>query len=105
MQFSTLAFLASAIIGAPLALVNAGPVPASSLEPRVFYSYCCIPGCVYCQAKDCSVEACGSVFSTCCAESFRKVAEDGNSQVFNANGQVMEFVDPEAFNATAVASN
>ncbi|KAI1471725.1 uncharacterized protein F4812DRAFT_455833 [Daldinia caldariorum] len=93
MQFSTLAFLVGAIIGAPLALASAEPASqATTPQSKVFYNFCCMPGCYYCEAKDCPPETCSGVFSSCCGESFRKATGDGNLQFFNAKGQKIHFV-------------
>ncbi|KAI0851974.1 hypothetical protein F5Y00DRAFT_258930 [Daldinia vernicosa] len=93
MQFSTVAYLVGAILSAPLALVNAGPIPEPSLETRDPETYCCVPGCYWCAVGDCLHGGCNGFYGSCCAVGFRKVDEDGNLQIFNTNGQQMRFVD------------
>ncbi|KAI1659355.1 hypothetical protein F4813DRAFT_395225 [Daldinia decipiens] len=93
MQFSTVACLVGAIISAPIALVNAGPVPEPSLEARQEETYCCVPGCWWCSRGDCLHGGCTGFYTTCCAVGFRKADENGNLQLFSTNGQHMKFVD------------
>ncbi|KAI2775912.1 hypothetical protein F4815DRAFT_449832 [Daldinia loculata] len=93
MQFSTVACLVGAIISAPLAFVNAGPVPEPSLEIQQDETYCCVPGCVWCARGDCLHGGCNGFYASCCSEGYRKVGENGKLQIFNANGQQMKFVD------------
>ncbi|KAI1800713.1 hypothetical protein F4811DRAFT_556575 [Daldinia bambusicola] len=96
MQFSTLAFLVGAIIGAPLALASAEPASqANTPDSQVYYNFCCMPGCYYCQAKDCPPETCSGLFSSCCGESFRKASADGNLQFFNSQGKKIQFVSSD----------
>ncbi|KAI1659362.1 hypothetical protein F4813DRAFT_388070 [Daldinia decipiens] len=94
MHSSTIIYFLGAIAIMPLALLtNAGPSLPPALATRQYQSWCCIPGCLTCEINDCLNQPCYGVYSSCCAEGRREVGEDGKLQIFNINGEKMEFAE------------
>ncbi|KAI1471718.1 uncharacterized protein F4812DRAFT_415210 [Daldinia caldariorum] len=93
MYSSSMIYLLNAIASLPLvALANAGPTQALVLAERQYQNKCCLPGCLQCSIDYCQEEPCSGVYNSCCAEGRREVGEDGEIQIFNVNGEKMEFV-------------
>ncbi|KAI1412279.1 hypothetical protein F5Y13DRAFT_190269 [Hypoxylon sp. FL1857] len=95
MQLPSSVRFAVAAIATSLALMaGAEPIPATGLRTREYPSRCCVPGCTECSIRDCDEQLCNAylLYNTCCAEGYREMGEDGKIQVFNQDGQKMEFV-------------